>query len=162
MGFEKNNDTGDAQHWPRARITLLAVMTIVCSAILMMKAAVCCAIDEKNGFSLGYGTLQPGASDTTGKHPGVVTAKYGFSLLKDFTPYIGTGLAYILPQDIVVTDPSTKLKTGLAGQAGVSFNLGGKSSLIIDYKYLRFTNDTPNSDKGSTPQSLGIGVNIKF
>jgi outer membrane protein W len=134
------------------------MMTIAC--IAMLKVAVCCAGDVTDGFTLGSGTLQPVTTDTAGKNPGVLTAKYGFSLLKDFTPYIGTGVAYVLPQDAGLIDASTKLKTGLAGQAGVSFNLGINSALVIDYKYLRLSNDPSNS--GSPPQSLGIGVNIKF
>ncbi|GFE60466.1 outer membrane protein [Geobacter sp. AOG2] len=159
MDINGNNEIQKIQPRRRARVTL-AVAAIACTAIL--KAAICCADDGKEGFSLGYATLQPVATDTTDKHPGVLTAKYGFSLLKDITPYVGTGLAYVLPQETVVTDTPTKLKTGLAGQAGVSFNLGGNSSLVIDYKYLHFANDTPNSDKGTPPQSVGIGVNIKF
>jgi opacity protein-like surface antigen len=79
--------------------------------------------------------------------------------MKDFTPYIGTGVAYVLPQDVGVSDASTKLKTGLAGQAGVSFNLGINSALVLDYKYLRLNTDPTNS---APPQSVGIGVNIKF
>jgi outer membrane protein W len=144
-----------------AGFTTLAMVTIAC--IAMLKGTVCCAADVKDGFTLGSGTLQPVSTDTAGKNPGVLTAKYGFSLLKDFTPYVGTGLAYVLPQEASVTDPSAKLKTGLAGQAGVSFNLGINSALVIDYKYLRLTNDPSNSDKSTTPpQSVGIGVNIKF
>jgi outer membrane protein W len=130
---------------------------IACSA--MLNVAVCHAADVKNGFTLGSGTLQPVTTDTVGKNPGVLTAKYGFSLMKDFTPYIGTGVAYVLPQDVGVSDASTKLKTGLAGQAGVSFNLGINSALVLDYKYLRLNTDPTNS---APPQSVGIGVNIKF
>lgn len=160
MGIERNNTMRDAQPQLRAIVTALTVATIACFALL--KAAICCANGEKDGFSLGYGTLQPVATRTVDKQPGVLTAKYGFSLLKDLTPYVGTGLAYVLPQEAVVTDTPTKLRTGLAGQAGVSFSLGSNSSLIIDYKYLHFTNDPSNSDRGTPPQSVGIGVNIKF
>ena len=135
----------------------LAMVMIAC--IAMLKGTDCCAGDAKDGFTLGTGTLQPVTTDTAGKNPGVLTAKYGFSLLKDFTPYIGTGVAYILPQDVGITDASTKLKTGVAGQAGVSFNLGINSALVLDYKYLRLNTDPSNS---APPQSVGIGVNIKF
>ena len=159
MGTERNNDAGIVRPQGRAGVTPLAVVTIAC--IAMLNGAVCRAGDAKDGFMLGTGALQPVTTDIAGKNPGVLTAKYGFSLLKDFTPYIGTGLAYILPQEAGVTDTSTKLKTGLAGQAGVSFNLGVNSALVIDYKYLRLTNDPTNSGN-TTPQSLGIGVNIKF
>ena len=139
-------------------VVALATAALICMA--MLKGTACYAGDVKDGFTLGSGTLQPVTNDTAGKNPGVVTATYGFSLLRDFTPYIGTGVAYILPQDAGITD-TTKLKTGLAGQAGVSFNLGINSALVIDYKYLRLTNDSPNS-QSTPPQSLGIGVNIKF
>ncbi len=160
MGTKRNNAAKNVRLELRAGVTTLAMMTIAC--IAMLKVAVCYASDVKDGFTLGSGTLQPVTTDIVGKDPGVLTAKYGFSLLKDFTPYIGTGLAYVLPQENSVTDTSTKLKTGVAGQAGVRFNLGINSALVIDYKYLRLTNDPSNSDKGTTPQSLGIGVNIKF
>jgi len=160
MGIEGNSRPRERRPLRKARVAAGALAAITCIAIL--NTGVCCAAEAKDGFSLGYGTLQPVATSTIDKQPGVVTAKYGFSLLKNFTPYVGTGLAYVLPQEAVVTDTPTKLKTGLAGQAGVSFNLGGNSSLVIDYKYLHFTNDPPNSDKGTPPQSVGIGVNIKF
>jgi len=160
MVIERNDTIRETQPQRRVKAATLTVVTIACIALL--KAAICCAGGEKDGFSLGYGTLQPVATRTADKQPGVLTAKYGFSLLKDLTPYVGTGLAYVLPQEAVITDPQTKLRTGLAGQAGVSFSLGSNSSLTIDYKYLHFTNDPPNSDKGTPPQSVGIGVNIKF
>jgi outer membrane protein W len=159
MGSERRIDAHVVRLGRRAGATTLAMAALACIAVL--QGAVCHAGDVADGFTLGSGTLQPVTADTAGKNPGVVTAKYGFSLLKDFTPYIGTGLAYVLPQDdVITTDPSTKLKTGVAGQAGVSFNLGSNSALVIDYKYLRLTNDSPNS--GTPPQSLGIGVKIKF
>ncbi|MGD0585974.1 MAG: OmpW family outer membrane protein [Oryzomonas sp.] len=161
MGSGRNNDAQVVRLEQRAGAMTLAMVTIACIAVLT--GAVCYAGDVQDGFTLGSGTLQPVTTDTAGKNPGVVTATYGFSLLKDFTPYIGTGLAYVLPQDdVITTDTSAKLKTGVAGQAGVSFNLGINSALVIDYKYLRLTNDSPNSDKGTPPQSLGIGVKIKF
>jgi outer membrane protein W len=159
MGTEKNNDAGVVRPQGIVGVTTLAMVTIACIATL--KVAVCCAGEVNDGFALGSGTLQPVTTDTAGKNPGVLTAKYGFSLLKDFTPYIGTGVAYVLPQDAGLIDTSTKLKTGLAGQAGVSFNLGINSALVIDYKYLRLTND-PTYSGNPTPQSLGIGVKIKF
>jgi opacity protein-like surface antigen len=159
MGTERIKDAQVVRLERRGGVATLAMVTIACIAIL--KGAVCYAGDVTDGFTLAPGTLQPVTTDTAGKNPGVLTAKYGFSLLKDFTPYIGTGLAYILPQEAGVTDTS-KLKTGVAGQAGVSFKLGINSALVIDYKYLRLTNDSPNSDKGTPPQSLGIGVKIKF
>ncbi|MDR3579983.1 MAG: OmpW family outer membrane protein [Oryzomonas sp.] len=157
MSIERKNYTRVVRPQGSAGVSALAMVTIAC--IAMLRVTVCYAGDVKDGFMLGSGTLQPVTTDTTGKNPGVVTAKYGFSLLKDFTPYIGTGVAYILPQEAGVTDASTKLKTGLAGQAGVSFNLGSNSALVVDYKYLHLTNDPSNS---TPPQSLGIGVNIKF
>jgi len=162
MGMKKNCDARDVRLERKAGITILfAILTIAC--IAMLKVTDCHAGDVTgNGFTLGTGTLQPLTTDIAGKNPGVLTAKYGFSLMKDFTPYIGTGLAYQLPQEAGVTD-SSKLKTGMAGQAGISFNLGTNSAMVIDYKYLRLNNDPSSSDKGSAPQSsVGVGVNIKF
>jgi len=160
MDHRKYRAGENVRHQRRVKVTALALGTVVC--IVALNTALCRAGESKDGFSLGYGSLRPVTTTTTDKQPGVVTAKYGFSLLKDFTPYIGTGLAYVLPQESIINDASTKLKTGLAGQAGISFNLGSNSSLSIDYKYLHFINDPPNSDKGTPPQSVGVGVNIKF
>ena len=160
MGTGRNNIAGVVRLQGMTGIRILAALTI--AGMVMLMGVACWAGEANNGFTLGAGTLNPVATDTAGKSPGLVTAKYGFSLMKNITPYVGTGLAYAPPPENSVTDSSAKLKTGLAGQAGVSFNLGINSALVIDYKLLRFNNDPANNDRTTSPTSVGIGVNIKF
>jgi outer membrane protein W len=99
--------------------------------------------------------------DAKAPEPGVVTAKYGFKIAKDFMPYMGTGLAFTYQPDIKTGD-ITRLKTGVAAQFGFNFLLGENSTLKMDYKYLSVSPDQPRGDSGPAPQSLGIGLDIKF
>lgn len=112
-------------------------------------------------FSLGAGTLTDAPTDIKAPEPGVVTAKYGFKISKDFLPYMGTGLAYTYQPDIKTGD-ITKLKTGVAAQFGFNYLLGINSSLKLDYKYLTVSPDQQRGDSKSPPQSIGIGLDIKF
>ena len=136
----------------------LAVM--VC--IMLKGPDLTCAEEASKGFSLGYGSLNPGATDVKAPSPNVLTAKYGFSFTKDFIPYVGTGLAYSIPQEVKTTDNTQRIKTGVAGQAGFKYRLGGNSSLHLDYKYLNLEPDTSHGGSSAPPQSLGIGLDIKF
>jgi outer membrane protein W len=74
-------------------------------------------------FSLGYGSLNPGANDKKAPSPKVLTAKYGFSFANNIRPYVGTGLAYSIPPDVKPGDTLQRIKTGVAGQAGFKFQL---------------------------------------
>lgn len=112
-------------------------------------------------FSLGGGRLTTAPSDAKVPEPGVVTAKYGFRISKDFEPYMGTGLAYVYQPDQKTGD-MTKLKTGVAAQFGFSYFLGTNSILKLDYKYLSISPEQLHGDPGTPPQSLGIGLDIKF
>ena len=140
--------------------TLITLFMIVC-AVLTAGTAV--RADEGEHLSLGYDTLRPATNiDAKNPSPSSLTVKYGFGLLKDIKPYIGTGLAYILPGEPKPGESPSKIKAGVAGQAGMKIDLGVGSSLKIDYKYLHVVPDQPRGETGSSPQSIGVGVEIKF
>lgn len=112
-------------------------------------------------FSLGGARLTTTPSDVKAPEPGIVTAKYGFKIAKDFLPYMGTGLAYTYQPDAKTGDV-TRLKTGVAAQFGFNYLLGTGLTLKMDYKYLSVSPDQQHGDTKTTPQSLGIGLDIKF
>lgn len=112
-------------------------------------------------FSLGGGNLTTAPTDAKAPEPGIVTAKYGFKVAKDFMPYMGTGLAYTyLPNSM--TGDITNLRTGVAAQLGFRYLLGAHSTLKLDYKYLSISPELPKGENRMTPQSVGIGLDIKF
>jgi outer membrane protein W len=115
-----------------------------------------------NNLSVGYSQLSLVVKDTKIPSPSALTVKYGFSLLKDIKPYIGTGLAYVLPADATASGNPTKIKTGLAGTAGIKIDLGISSSLKIDYKYLHLNSNQTEVNNSTSPQSIGVGFEIKF
>lgn len=112
-------------------------------------------------FSLGGGSLTTAPADTKAPEPGILTAKYGFRIAKDFMPFMGTGVAYTYQPDAKTGD-ITKLKTGLAAQFGFSYFLGEHSTLKLDYKYLSVSPELPRGESRTAPQSLGIGLDIRF
>jgi outer membrane protein W len=112
-------------------------------------------------FSLGGGRLTTAPSDAKAPEPGSVTAKYGFKIAKDFMPYMGTGVAYTYQPDAKTGD-ITRLKTGVAAQFGFNYLLGENSTLKLDYKYLSVSPEQQRGDSRTAPQSLGIGLDIKF
>lgn len=116
---------------------------------------------EDGRFSLGYGSLTPAPADPKVPEPGGVTAKYGFSIAKDFKPYVGTGLAYSFQPQEKSGDPRN-IKAGVAGQAGFSYLLDENSSLNIDYKYFNIAPEATRGDSKTAPQSIGVGLEIKF
>ncbi len=112
-------------------------------------------------FSLGAGSLTRAPADARAPEPGVVTAKYGFKIAKDFMPYMGTGLAYTYQPDTKTGD-ITKFRTGVAAQFGFNYLLGTNLTFKMDYKYLSLPPDQQHVDPRTAPQSLGIGLDIKF
>lgn len=112
-------------------------------------------------FSLGGGRLTTAPPDAKDPEPGVVTARYGFKISKGFLPYMGTGLAYTYQPDEKSGD-ITGLKTGVAAQLGFNYLFGENSTLKLDYKYLAVSPEQQRGDSKSAPQSLGIGLDIKF
>lgn len=143
------------------RSPFIALLAIACPLLTLTMGTIACAGDSER-LSLGYGSLRPVGDDAKTPSPSSLTVKYGFGLLKDITPYIGTGVAYVLPPDAKPGESQARIKTGLAGQAGMKINLGAGSWLKIDYQYLRVTPDQTRSDSGSPPQSIGVGLEIKF
>lgn len=136
--------------------------TVVVLFVLTFLYAYACPAEERNHqFSLDGGNLTSAPSDAKAPEPGVVTARYGFQILKDFIPYMGTGLAYSYQPDSRTGD-ITKLKTGVAAQFGFNYLLGVNSTLKLDYKYLTVSPEQQRGDPKTPPQSLGIGLDIKF
>jgi outer membrane protein W len=129
--------------------------------VMLLHASPGFAEELYHQLSLGGGSLTTAPSDARAPEPGVVTAKYGFRIAKDFMPYMGTGLAYSYQPDTKTGD-ITKFKTGVAAQFGFSYLLGTKSSLKLDYKYLSLSPELPHGAARTPPQSLGIGLDIKF
>lgn len=129
--------------------------------VMLMITSFSFAEERYQQFSLGSGGLTAAPSDAKAPEPGIVTAKYGFKIAKDFMPYMGTGLAYTYQPDTRTGDV-TKLKTGVAAQFGFNFLLGINSTLKLDYKYLAVSPEQGRGDTKAPPQSLGIGLDIKF
>ena len=136
-----------------------------CTALLfffmLLSALPATAEELYRQFSLGAGSLTTAPTDVKAPEPGIVTAKYGFRIAKDFMPYMATGLAYTYQPDTKTGD-ITKFKTGVAAQFGFNYLLGTNLSLKMDYKFLSLSPDQQHGDPRTAPQSLGIGVDIKF
>ena len=139
---------------------IISILLLLCLATLL-HASAGSAEELYRQFSLGGGSLTTAPSDAKAPEPGIVTAKYGFRIAKDFMPYMGTGLAYTYRPDGQTGDV-TRLKTGVAAQFGFSYLLGENLTLKLDYKYLTVSPEQQRGDTRTTPQSLGIGLHIKF
>ena len=107
----------------------MAVILILCLLLLQFSSQ--SSAEESYQFSLGGGNLTTAPADEKAPEPGLITAKYGFIIAKDFVPYLGTGLAYSYQPDSKTGD-ITKLKTGLAAQFGFNYKLGINSTLKLD------------------------------
>ena len=142
-------------------IQINITVTMFFCLFIFLRAPLASADELYQQLSLGAGALTNAPTDTKSPGPGLVTAKYGFKISKDFLPYMGTGLAYTYQPDVKTGD-ITKLKTGVAAQFGFNYLLGINSSLKLDYKYLTVSPDQQRGDAKSPPQSLGIGLDIKF
>jgi outer membrane protein W len=140
----------------------MAILLAIAAYIVLSGCEVCYADEGYKNFSLGYGSVNPGTVDVKAPLPCALTAKYGFSFARDFKPYVGTGLAYSIPQEVTPVDITQRIKTGVAGQAGIKIRLDKNSSLSLDYKYLYIGPDVLHSNSCAPPQSVGVGVDIKF
>jgi opacity protein-like surface antigen len=129
--------------------------------VMLGHAIPCVAEDFNRGLSLGGESLTMAPADAKDPKPGVITAKYGFRIARDFMPYVGTGLAYTFQPDLKTGD-ITRIKTGVAAQFDFNYLLGSNSTLKLDYKYLSLSPEQLRGDSRATPQSLGIGLDIKF
>lgn len=117
------------------------------------------ADDAISHLSVGHDPFTLATPDPKVQYSSVLGAKYGFSGGKGFMPYLGTGIAYtLLPE--AKTGETLKLRTGVAAQAGASYRFGGNLSLTLDYKYLYIPADIQRGE--APPQSIGIGINIRF
>lgn len=129
--------------------------------VFFMHASTGSAEEPSHLFSLGGGSLTTAPSDAKAPELGVVTARYGIKIAKDFIPFFGTGLAYTYQPDTKTGDIS-RIKTGMAAQFGFDYHLGINSTLKLDYKYLTVSPEQTRGDSRTPPQSLGIGLDIKF
>ena len=129
--------------------------------VVLVHASLGAAEDFHRQLLLGGESLTMAPADPKDPVPGVVTAKYGFRIARDFMPYVGTGLAYTFQQDMKTGD-IIKIKTGVAAQLGFNYLLGTNTTLKLDYKYLSLSPELPHGDSRAPPQSLGIGLDIKF
>lgn len=134
-------------------------ITAIAVGIMMAGATPSFADDAISHLSLGYDRFTLATPDPKVPAPSVVSAKYGFGGEKGFRSYLGTGLAYTLLPEVKPGEP-LKLRTGAAAQAGASYQFGGNLSLTLDYKYLYIAPEAQRGD--APPQSIGIGVKIKF
>jgi outer membrane protein len=135
-------------------------------------------IPQKHQVSVPVAGLQLGSF----KHlPPVLSAKWHFLGKQDFDPYVGVGLnlTLIFSDDLVVpagvaapTAVPLKLdstSTGIAGQAGFDYNLGGPWTFSADIKYVQIGSDVKIKSSGALltqvkvdPWLFGVGVGYKF
>jgi len=132
-------------------------MLIVC--IMLAASTASLADDPISHLSVGRDPFTLATPDPKVQSSSILGAKYGFSGGKGFVPYLGTGIAYTLLPEVKHGDPLI-LRTGVAAQAGASYRFGGNHSLTLDYKYLYIPADIQRGE--APPQSIGIGVNIRF
>jgi outer membrane protein W len=138
----------------------MRAFTAIAVGIILAGSEASGADDIIQHLSLGHDRFTLATPDPKIPAPSVIGAKYGFSAANGFRSYLGTGLVYTLLPEIKPTD-TLKVKTGAAAQAGASYQFGGNLSLTLDYKYLRIVPEAQRGD-ASPPQSIGIGVKIKF
>ncbi len=121
------------------------------------------AAEGKSGLSVGHGSLLGSDADPKSPAVGALTAKYGFNVSKELKTYVGTGLAYSIPGEEKQGNGKSTLKTGVAGQAGVSYQIGERFQFNIDYKYIQMAPEQ-NPTRGNEPpaQKIGVGVDIIF
>lgn len=121
------------------------------------------AAEVKSGLSVGHGSLLASEEDPKSPSVGALTAKYGFNVSKELKTYVGTGVAYSIPGGEKQGDGKPGLRTGVAGQAGVSYQISERFQFNIDYKYIQMSPEQ-NPTRGNEPpaQKIGVGVDIKF
>jgi len=139
--------------------SLIIALHAVILCILLADSTTSPADDAITRLSVGHDPFTHATPDPKVQSPSILGAKYGFSGGKGFMPYLGTGIAYTLLPEVKLGD-TTKLKTGVAAQAGASYQFGGNFSLSLDYKYLYIPADLQRGE--APPQSIGVGVNIRF
>jgi len=137
---------------------IIAVHALVVSLVLA-ESTTSLADEVISNLSLGHDRFTLATPDPKVPVPSVLGAKFGFGDAKGFRSYLGTGIAYTLLPEVRPSD-TLKVRTGVAAQVGASYQIGGDFSLSVDYKYLHISPDAHHGD--APPQSIGVGVNIKF
>ena len=129
---------------------------------ILVTAPAAHAVETLKQFSLTYDKLNLLSMDDL-KIPvtNSLTATYTFKGEKVMTPYLGTGLAYTLHPELKPGD-MFKVTTGVAGRAGLKFQLDKNSTLDLGYKYFHVSPETLKGDNNSRPQSIEFGLKIKF
>ena len=138
---------------------LITALHALIVGLVLAESTTSTADDVISNLSLGHDRLTLATPDPKVPTPSVLGAKFGFGKANGFRSYLGTGLAYTLLPEVKPSD-TLKLRTGVAAQVGASYQVGGDFSLSLDYKYLHITPDAHHGD--APPQSIGVGVNIKF
>ena len=118
--------------------------------------------DVLKHLSLGYDRLnQFTYDDPKAAATKAVTANYGFNGVTGLRPYLGTGFAVTVYPELKPGD-SLKMNAGIAGKAGLMYQVDKNATLNFDYKYLYMSPDTTRGDSGVRPQSIGVGLDIRF
>jgi outer membrane autotransporter protein len=134
---------------------------LLMSCFLVFTATPLLAADA-GGLSVGYESLSSSKDDPKSRNVGSITAKYGFGASKELKPYVGTGLAYSYSEPNGQKETIKDLKTSVAGQVGINYQLKGNVSLNLDYKFLNLQPDARTGSSDPSTQKLGIGLDIKF
>jgi opacity protein-like surface antigen len=141
-------------------ITIITIGLLVCNTLVAV--TVSHADEIINHFSIGYGKLNQSVyNDPKAPVTKAMTLNYGFNGLGGVTPYVGTGLAITDYPDLKPGE-KTKMNAGFTSKAGLMFELDKKTSLKFDYKYLSISPESARGENSSRPQSIGIGLDIKF
>ena len=108
----------------------------------------------------GYSTSLPAEPHV--QIPDSLTLKYKPDVSKRFKPFLGTGLAYSVTTQETHNESKKEMKAGVGAKAGFNFQLGKNFSINFDYNYLYLSPDVRHALDGSTPQQIGIGINLMF
>jgi outer membrane protein W len=137
----------------------LAMFLICC---FVAGASASQAEESLKRFSIGYDKLNlPTVNDTKAPVTNTVTAIYHFNSGNLLMPYIGTGLGYTLHPEIKPGD-RLKINSGLAGQAGLKYQLNKNTTVDFDYKYFNLPPESARRNSNERPESIGFGLKIKF
>jgi opacity protein-like surface antigen len=143
------------------KIFPLCIVVVILICTHLVGTCIVFAQEGLSGFSLGFNSLTADRADPRAEQFGQLVARYQVSSLGNFRPYLATGLGYGYQPDTKADDP-LRIRTGVAGQAGFRYLLGEQSSLTFDYKFLDVGADESHDSGSSTPQSVGVGLEIKF
>jgi outer membrane protein len=111
----------------------------------------------------------------TFKHlPPILTAKYNFTSLGDFRPYVGIGINLTLISDVNLSVPTVNIplsldstSVGPAAQVGVDYRLADSWFANVDVKWAELASDvkeygTRISTVHINPVLFGVGIGYRF